>query len=163
MPSWDPQQYERFADHRTRPFFDLLARVGADRPARVVDLGCGNGPLTLALADRWPGAAVTGVDSSAQMLERARNLDDRDRVTWQLAPGDRIGIVGVNGAGKTTTVGTSSASGRGLSASAGGAGSVSADVRDVPISRATVPPSGVRNTLRLYSTQSTLEKSPAAE
>lgn len=84
MPSWDPQQYERFADHRTRPFFDLLARVGADRPARVVDLGCGNGPLTLALADRWPGAAVTGVDSSAQMLERARNLDDRDRVTWQL-------------------------------------------------------------------------------
>lgn len=84
MPTWDPSQYERFADHRTRPFFDLLARVGAERPSRVVDLGCGNGPLTLTLADRWPDAAVTGVDSSAQMLERARHLDDRDRVTWQL-------------------------------------------------------------------------------
>ena len=36
-----PRQYAAFRDHRSRPFVDLLARVGADDPALVVDLGCG--------------------------------------------------------------------------------------------------------------------------
>ncbi|WP_342803857.1 methyltransferase domain-containing protein [Luteipulveratus flavus] len=82
MAVWDPAQYERFADHRTRPFFDLLDRVGAENPSLVVDLGCGNGPLTLAMAQRWPAARVVGVDSSVDMLERARALDRDARVEW---------------------------------------------------------------------------------
>lgn len=85
MPQWDPAQYERFADLRNRPFYDLVGRVGAGRPSRVVDLGCGNGPLTLSLTDRWPGAQVTGVDSSQQMIDRAREVDGDHRVTWELA------------------------------------------------------------------------------
>ncbi|HEY7719798.1 MAG TPA: trans-aconitate 2-methyltransferase [Pedococcus sp.] len=79
---WDPAQYARFADHRSRPFADLLARVGAERPGLVVDLGCGNGPLTLSLAERWPGARVVGVDHSPQMLEAARTADRDGRVEW---------------------------------------------------------------------------------
>lgn len=79
---WDPQQYAVFADHRSRPFADLLARVGARDPALVVDLGCGNGPLTLSLARRWPQARVVGVDHSPQMLEAARALDTDQRVEW---------------------------------------------------------------------------------
>ena len=39
--SWDPERYLVYADERGRPFVDLLARVGATAPARVVDLGCG--------------------------------------------------------------------------------------------------------------------------
>lgn len=84
MPTWDPQQYERFSDLRNRPFGDLVSRVGADSPDRVTDLGCGNGPLTLSLADRWPDAKITGVDSSASMLERARATDVARRVSWEL-------------------------------------------------------------------------------
>lgn len=84
MATWDPQQYERFSDLRNRPFGDLLARVGAESPPRVVDLGCGNGPLTLTLCDRWPAAEVTGVDSSESMLQRASRLDTDRRVRWQL-------------------------------------------------------------------------------
>jgi len=38
---WDPGQYLRYAGQRARPFFDLLARVGADDPGYVADLGCG--------------------------------------------------------------------------------------------------------------------------
>lgn len=38
----------------------------------MVDLGCGPGNLTALLAERWPEAAVTGVDSSAEMIARAR-------------------------------------------------------------------------------------------
>ena len=73
--TWDPQQYAKFSDHRSRPFGDLMARVGAADPALVVDLGCGNGPLTLSLAERWPAARIVGVDHSPQMLDAARSLD----------------------------------------------------------------------------------------
>jgi trans-aconitate 2-methyltransferase len=72
MDMWDPQQYRRFGDERSRPFFDLLARVGAEQPGQVVDLGCGPGELTAALAARWPGGTVLGVDSSPAMIEAAR-------------------------------------------------------------------------------------------
>jgi trans-aconitate 2-methyltransferase len=69
---WDPAQYLRFAGERSRPFGELLARVGAENPRRVADLGCGPGSLTAGLAARWPGAEVTGLDSSAEMISAAR-------------------------------------------------------------------------------------------
>lgn len=69
---WDPQQYLTFACERARPFTELLARVGAERPRYVVDLGCGPGNLTATLHDRWPSAAVVGVDSSPEMVDVAR-------------------------------------------------------------------------------------------
>jgi trans-aconitate 2-methyltransferase len=68
---WDPQQYDVYADERSRPFHELLARVPAKQPRRVVDLGCGNGALTATLAERWPEASVLGVDSSPEMLAEA--------------------------------------------------------------------------------------------
>lgn len=80
--AWDPRQYAVFAGHRGRPFTDLLARVDAEAPRLVVDLGCGPGELTLGLAHRWPEARVVGVDSSPQMLERARELDADGRIEW---------------------------------------------------------------------------------
>ncbi|MGD9484074.1 trans-aconitate 2-methyltransferase [Streptomyces sp. TRM70308] len=75
-PIWDPQVYLRHADHRTRPFLDLLARLpelpAGPRPPRIADLGCGPGNVTRLLADRWPDAHVTGYDSSPEMLAAAR-------------------------------------------------------------------------------------------
>ncbi len=71
MNSWDPSQYLRFADHRLRPAIDLLARVPLEQPRALVDLGCGPGTSTRLLRDRWPGATLTGVDDSAEMLTRA--------------------------------------------------------------------------------------------
>lgn len=79
---WDPATYERFGDHRSRPFDELLGRVGAADPRVVVDLGCGNGPATMALVRRWPDAQIIGVDSSEQMLARAREIDPDGRVEW---------------------------------------------------------------------------------
>ncbi|GLW50217.1 trans-aconitate 2-methyltransferase [Streptomyces sp. NBRC 14336] len=73
-PIWDPAQYLRHADHRARPFADLLARVGelpGDRP-RIADLGCGPGNVTALLAERWPTAEITGYDNSEEMLAKAR-------------------------------------------------------------------------------------------
>jgi len=71
---WDPGQYQRFGDERSRPFFDLVGRVAAEAPRVVVDLGCGPGTLTAALARRWPHAKVHGIDSSAEMIEAAQAL-----------------------------------------------------------------------------------------
>ncbi len=71
--TWDPDRYLLYADERGRPFVDLLHRIGADSPRHVVDLGCGPGNLTSLLAARWPDADVLGVDSSAEMVDRARS------------------------------------------------------------------------------------------
>ena len=72
MATWDPAQYLKFADHRLRPALDLLARIPEIGPRTLYDLGCGPGNITRLLAERWPAARVIGVDSSADMLEKAR-------------------------------------------------------------------------------------------
>lgn len=68
---WDPQAYAAYVDERSRPFFDLVQRIGAQNPAYVVDAGCGSGELTRALKERWPGAEVHGFDASTAMIARA--------------------------------------------------------------------------------------------
>ena len=86
--SWNPQSYLAFADHRTRPAIDLLARVPLRDAQRVVDLGCGPGNSTHLLVDRWPAAMVIGIDSSSDMLASARRSGiaatwvEADIATW---------------------------------------------------------------------------------
>ena len=70
--TWNPDVYLSFADQRTRPAADLLARVPAKDPGRVIDLGCGPGNSTALLQARWPMARLGGLDSSAEMLAEAR-------------------------------------------------------------------------------------------
>jgi trans-aconitate 2-methyltransferase len=73
--SWNPSVYLAFADERTRPAADLLARVPTDNPKRVADLGCGPGNSTALLAARWPDAKVEGFDSSGAMIDAAKASD----------------------------------------------------------------------------------------
>ncbi|HVC53619.1 MAG TPA: trans-aconitate 2-methyltransferase [Stellaceae bacterium] len=76
MPhEWDAGQYLRFADERTRPAADLVGRIDLDAPRHIVDLGCGPGNSTAVLRRRWPDAAITGIDNSADMLAKARRGD----------------------------------------------------------------------------------------
>lgn len=72
MESWSPSEYMRFGDERTRPSVDLASRIAVERPATVIDLGCGPGNSTRVLRQRWPEAHVIGLDSSSQMIEAAR-------------------------------------------------------------------------------------------
>ncbi|MHB1615475.1 MAG: methyltransferase domain-containing protein [Actinomycetes bacterium] len=71
-PTWDPEQYLLFRAERSRPVSDLLNRVEPVDPRYVVDLGCGPGHLSAELARRWSDALVEGVDSSPEMIDRAR-------------------------------------------------------------------------------------------
>ncbi|MSP48220.1 MAG: methyltransferase domain-containing protein [Alphaproteobacteria bacterium] len=92
MPSWDPAQYAKFGDHRLRPALDLIGRIPDIDPRRVVDLGSGPGEITEILAGRWREAEVVGLDSSADMLTKARALAGRARyvegdvATWMASP-----------------------------------------------------------------------------
>jgi trans-aconitate 2-methyltransferase len=68
---WDPTQYARYSEQRSRPFFDLTRQLNPVAPGVVVDLGCGSGELTATLKARWPHATVRGIDASPEMIERA--------------------------------------------------------------------------------------------
>lgn len=64
--------YLRFANERTQPSLDLIHRIRLSDPRRIMDLGCGPGNSTAALRRRWPEAKVVGLDSSPEMIEKAR-------------------------------------------------------------------------------------------
>jgi trans-aconitate 2-methyltransferase len=112
-PVWDPHQYARHSGHRNRPISDLLARVPAlpdDENPRIADLGCGPGGPSLLLAERWPGARITGYDNSPAMLREARayagktsaggslEFTHADLTTWRPAPGDHFDLIFSNAA-----------------------------------------------------------------
>lgn len=79
MKAWSPDKYLKFANHRTRPAMDLLAAVPNQDASRAVDIGCGPGNSTELLVARFPGALITGVDSSAEMVAAAKKrLPDVD-------------------------------------------------------------------------------------
>lgn len=71
-PSWDPGCYLTFGDQRLRPALDLLGRVPNKEAEALVDLGCGPGNVTPFLRQRFPEAAIYGVDNSSAMLAKAR-------------------------------------------------------------------------------------------
>ncbi len=69
---WNPVQYQKFSGHRLRPALELLHRVPLEAPKIVFDLGCGTGEVTRIIAERWPSAKVYGLDSSSEMLDKAK-------------------------------------------------------------------------------------------
>ncbi len=102
MATWDPEQYDRFADERGRPFFDLTSRIRIT-PKSVVDLGCGPGNLTATLATRWPDAAVLGVDNDAAMLAASAlhtspqvRFERGDIASWN--PSEPVDVIVANAA-----------------------------------------------------------------
>ncbi|WP_435930211.1 trans-aconitate 2-methyltransferase [Dryocola sp. BD613] len=89
MQDWNPALYLQFEAERTRPAAELAARVNHPFAAQISDLGCGPGNSTALLHESWPDAAITGLDSSSAMLEKARSalpdcrFEQVDIAQWQ--------------------------------------------------------------------------------
>lgn len=83
MMVWNPEQYDKYEALRWRPAHDLVEALPPLAPRKIFDLGCGTGRLARLLADRWPDAAVTGIDGSAAMLAKAAAVPSR--VQWRPA------------------------------------------------------------------------------
>jgi len=92
MSDWNPAQYLTFADERARPAIDLIARLPNRAPRLVHDVGCGPGNSTRLLADAFPEAKITGVDSSHAMIAKAKQTVPKarfsvgDASTWTPNP-----------------------------------------------------------------------------
>lgn len=91
MEDWRPEDYLRFGDERTRPAWDLVARIPLKAPELVYDLGCGPGNSTALLHEAYRQAKLVGLDNSKTMLANARKdlpqvqFMEADISTW---PGD---------------------------------------------------------------------------
>lgn len=72
MAEWDAEQYVKFKLQRTQPAVDLARRIEMTKPGRIVDVGCGPGNSTRVLRDLFPNASIVGLDSSKQMITKAR-------------------------------------------------------------------------------------------
>ena len=100
MADWSAEQYLKFADERTRAARDLLAHVPLDQPRLVYDLGCGPGNSTELLIERFAQARIVGVDSSPDMLAKARRsykqaeFVEGDLKNWQ--PGENADLLFAN-------------------------------------------------------------------
>ena len=83
--AWNPQQYLKFSGHRLRPAVDLLMRIPDFAVERIADLGAGAGNVTRLIKERWPDAAVVGVEWSAEMVAGGRRKAAPD-VEWLHQP-----------------------------------------------------------------------------
>lgn len=74
---WNPEQYQKHARFVPALGVRLVALLAPEPGERVLDLGCGDGALTLELLAR--GCEVVGVDSSPEQVAaaRARGIDAR--------------------------------------------------------------------------------------
>src|SRR5262245_23075629 len=77
--TWNPDQYLKFDAERTQPCRDLVSRIALRSVRRAIDLGCGPGNSTAVLRERWPEATITGLDSSPEMIEKARKTTPESR------------------------------------------------------------------------------------
>lgn len=84
MSDWDPKLYLQYEEQRTQPCRELVARIRRKQASEILDLGCGPGNSTEAVMARFSDAQVTGVDSSPEMLAKARASYPQ----WRFVRGD---------------------------------------------------------------------------
>jgi trans-aconitate 2-methyltransferase len=73
MTEWDASGYAKISALQQAMASEVLALLNLKGNERVLDVGCGNGKVTVEIASRVPDGTVLGVDSSAEMIAAARH------------------------------------------------------------------------------------------
>lgn len=74
MSEWNSEQYLKFQNQRTQPAIDLAKRIEINNPKNILDVGCGPGNSTKVLKNVFPNAHILGIDSSENMIKKAREV-----------------------------------------------------------------------------------------
>jgi trans-aconitate 2-methyltransferase len=98
---WDADEYHRVSGPQVAMAQAVLDRLQLAGDEVVLDAGCGSGRVTALLLERLPRGRVIAVDSSAQMVARARSelagaaadVRHADLVELRLAPGECVDAV----------------------------------------------------------------------
>lgn len=72
MTEWNASEYDRISALQATMAEEVLSLLTFNGTERILDIGCGNGKTTAAIAARVPQGSVTGVDASAGMIAFAR-------------------------------------------------------------------------------------------
>ncbi|WP_409416051.1 methyltransferase domain-containing protein [Flavobacterium sp. PS2] len=98
--AWNPEKYNEFKTLRYKPFFDLIAHIQDKPNMTVIDLGCGTGELTNMLSEKLTNPSVKGIDSSKEMLEKAKEFTsmqfDQKTIEEQINTGEKWDLVFAN-------------------------------------------------------------------
>jgi trans-aconitate 2-methyltransferase len=69
---WNAEKYDRVNIQQIESGRELMALSNVKKTDSILDLGCGTGKLTAEMARLASRGSVTGIDSSAEMIKKAR-------------------------------------------------------------------------------------------
>jgi trans-aconitate 2-methyltransferase len=72
VTEWNASEYDRLSALQAAMAEEVLSLLQFNGSERILDIGCGNGKTTAAIAARVPAGSVTGVDASAEMIAFAK-------------------------------------------------------------------------------------------
>jgi trans-aconitate 2-methyltransferase len=71
MTEWDAENYRERSSLQETMAAEVLQKLQLSGAERVLDVGCGDGRISTAIASRVPSGSVTGIDASANMIKLA--------------------------------------------------------------------------------------------
>ncbi len=76
---WDPRDYASHSEAQYEWAKELICKLNLNESETVLDVGCGDGKVTVLIANQLPDGRVTGVDSSEEMVALAKQRFPRQQ------------------------------------------------------------------------------------
>lgn len=76
---WNAKAYKECSHNQFQWGLELLEKLALKGNENVLDIGCGDGKLTIEIAKRVPHGHVVGIDSSEEMIHFARKNFPKDK------------------------------------------------------------------------------------